>query len=107
MALDARAQSLPVEIEILDKENALRIADVEDRAIPALYRRVQFFNRGRAHIHLKSELAPIASEQTQMLEAGSGADAHLVLGGVRFHQQGRGATRAVAGNLTAAAVGIP
>src|SRR6266446_4199304 len=84
MALDARAQSLPFEMVIVDKENTLRIADIEDRTIAVFDRRVQFFDRRRAHIHFEGKAAPIAREQTQMLEAGSGADTHLVLGDVRF-----------------------
>ena len=63
MALDARTQSLPLEIEIVDKEHALRIAYVEDRTIAALNRRVQLLKRGRAHIHLETELEPITREQ--------------------------------------------
>src|SRR5258706_3155563 len=107
MAFNSCAQSLPFEIEIVDKKYTLRIADVEDGAIAALDRCVQLFDRGRAHIHFEGEAAPVACEQTQMLRAGSSADSHLVVRcNVRFHQQGCSAACTVAGNLTAAAIGI-
>ena len=53
MALDARAQSLPFEIEILDEKYALWISNAEDRAVTPIDGRVQFFQSSRAHIHFK------------------------------------------------------
>ena len=52
----SRAQRLPVEIEIVDENGALRIADVQDHALVARYQgRVQFLDDGAAHVHFERD----------------------------------------------------
>src|SRR5258705_7420183 len=107
MAFDMCAQRLPLKIEILDEKYALRIADVEDRAVARVDGRVQLLESSRTHIHFERKTAPVPLEQTQMLEACASGDANRIPDGVFFYQKCSRTARAVAGNLAAAAIGVP
>src|SRR5258708_5892962 len=107
MAFDTRAQRLPLKIEILDEKYTLRIADVEDRAIASVDGRAQLLYNGRAHIHFERKTAPVPFEQEQMLEACASGDANRTADGAFFEKKCSRTARAVAGNLAAAAIGVP
>ena len=62
---------------------------------------------GAAHVHLKLELQAIPGQQLQTLDARPRRNGDLRGGVSRIDQQRRRAARAVAGDLAAAAVGVP
>src|SRR5439155_12093000 len=107
MPLDPGARQAPVDFEIIEEDSALRIPDIQGRAISIFDSSVKVFNQSASHIHLEDEHAAVTIEQVQLFLPRAGCDAD---GGARapgLDQKRGGTTGAVARELAAAAVGIP
>ena len=81
MRFDLGAHAAPVEIEILHKDRALRIADVEQSRLPLALRQSEAeadllrTPRGPAHVHLEGETQTSPVDEPQFPQARPGPDA--------------------------------
>src|SRR5579864_873281 len=80
IAFDQGAERGPIEIEGIDEQRALRIADVEDDGLTAVNGRVQVFDDGTAHVHLEDESMLVALEQFERFDARAGGDVDPIAG---------------------------
>src|SRR5205814_2814497 len=111
MALDFSPHATPVKVKIGNLDHTLRIAYVHHGDSLRTSRKIQHnrFVLGKCrlpHIHFQREREPTALQQLENLDAGSGSDAHRIPGQSNVHQESSRATRAVAGDLSGAAVGV-
>ena len=111
VALDLRAQRLPILGKAIDENRALGIADIQDGHLLRaglqgdVAADLASFKHRRAHVHFEPKLAAIAAQQAQMLWPGAGEDGDFTP--LALDQSaGRSAARAVAGDFSFATVGI-
>src|SRR5580704_9509319 len=85
MALNLRAQRLPILGKTVDEHRALWIADIQDGYFPQSGREgdvaadLASVEDRRAHVHFEEESQAIAAQQTKMFGAGAGLDGHFVI----------------------------
>src|SRR6185312_8025729 len=106
VALGRSSHSQPVEIEIFNRKNALRISHIEQHSIPPLYGRLAFHNPRRAHVHFKLEMLSLARKQAEMLDARAGTNTEFFAGDVPARQQRGSASRAITRDFRLAAIGV-
>src|ERR1035437_10262938 len=75
---DGCAEGSPVEIEMIDKDGALRISDVEDGRIMIEDGCAQFLDMRGAHVHLEREAVAGAFAQAELFQSSAGKDAHFL-----------------------------